>query len=814
VSATLLVLAAFLLLDAAPGPRAPEATVTTLPAAVSAVAAPTSAAAPQPAPPPGPALAAPAPLVVHLPEGARATAVIDGGVICGSAGDGWSIEPDLRSVRPPGEGAAGSRTLALRIASGREACSASKDALLLVATGPIPEIDPAGTALFLDEGRIEVRGQRLKGLVLAWRAGERSGVETCIEPSVTGKQQQCSLPLQRGLPADVALTWLPARGRPSERVVVFGSLGTRVDPGAFVLRPARVVLGRVVAATATADLSQGVGRVPLQIPGSVAAVDCGQARCEIDDAAIIVRSVPALASSLSARVRLAPRFFIARGDALETQTTLTLPVVHCPLSLASGAPLRDADDAFAVVRMDPRCKEARPRWLVNGDVADVEKYVKGADATFVLLRTGRLLGERLVVTAVRTDLDGSIIGQVAAATVAAPRPRASLELPQHGKVDFIPSNRDAVLTVGQLEGRGRLVPLPVEGAYTIARSGAQTLVRGDENSGGFVTLRFGYRVDGLPPEFAGTDLAILSERVQRQVREASVPAPFSTSALSSAPLIELQCADRNGNLQSLPPGKPHRLPLSARDTCRVIVHRERLSATDGTQEIVLEVDVTRAEGGKRGEAGLNERMVLRPGAEPRLIPLRGGLEEFDRVLVRVSHVVDESRYVLSVVGRTSLPAAQWSVQVEGGRLRLYATASIPAGLYRLNNPTGQLTLNFGVLSRLAYLDREGRESLFGAELGLMGMGLIQRPGSLEYPSTLGAIAGFGVRVPLGAGAAVGIHIWGVYEWRDEINYEVDARGRAIDCMGTTAAARGCRQASRFALVFGPSISIGNVGKNL
>lgn len=810
MSATVLALSFFVLHAAAPVPP-PSANAFAAPSAVAPEGPPPPVAASRPgAPTPMP----PAPLVVHLPEGGRATAVIDAGVICGSAGDGWAIEPDLRSVRPPAEAAQASHTLALRIAPSRQGCAGSSETILVVATGPIPDIDASATTWFRDEGRLEVRGHGLNGLVVAWRSGEQSGVETCVDPGVAGKQQTCALPLPRGLAADVALTWLPARGRPSERSVVYDVRGSRLDRTALVLRPARVVLSRVVAATATADLSQGVGRVPLQVPGSVAAVDCGQARCEIEDSAILVRSVPALASTLSARVRLSPRFFLSRGEALDTQATLTLPLVHCPLTLPSGPPLREADESFVVVRMDPRCKEARPRWLVNGGAAEVERYVKVSDATFVVLRIGRLAGERLLVTAVRNDLDAAIIGQVAAATLPAPRPRASLELPRHGKIDFLPSNRDAVLTVGQIEGRARLIPLAVEGAYTITRNGAQILIRGDENSGGFVTLRFAYRFDGLPGELAGTDLAILNERVQRQVREASVPAPFSTSASSGTPLIELQCADRSGTLQSVPPGKPHRLPLSARDTCRVIVHRERLAATDGTQEVVLEVDATRAEGGKRAEAGLNERMVLRPGGEPRIIPLHGGLEEFDRVLVRVSHVVDESRYVLSVVGRTALPAIQWSVQIEGGRLRLYATAAIPAGLYRLNNPAGQLTLNFGVLSRVAYLDHDGRESLFGAELGLMGMGLIQRPGSLEYPPTLGAIAGVGVRVPLGAGAAVGIHIWGVYEWRDEINYEIDPRGRAVDCAPAAAAMGGCHRASRFALVFGPSISIGNVGKNL
>ena len=111
---------------------------------------------------------------------------------------------------------------------------------------------------------------------------------------------------------------------------------------------------------------------------------------------------------------------------------------------------------------------------------------------------------------------------------------------------------------------------------------------------------------------------------------------------------------------------------------------------------------------------------------------------------------------------------QWPLAIEGGRLRLYATAAIPAGLYRINKPTGQLTLNFGVLSRITWLDDRGKEGLLGAELGLMGMGLIQRPGAIDYPPTIGAVARLGIRVPLGGGAAVGVHVWAAYEFRETL----------------------------------------------
>jgi hypothetical protein len=84
----------------------------------------------------------------------------------------------------------------------------------------------------------------------------------------------------------------------------------------------------------------------------------------------------------------------------------------------------------------------------------------------------------------------------------------------------------------------------------------------------------------------------------------------------------------------------------------------------------------------------------------------------------------------------------------------------------------------------------------------MGMGLIQRPGAIEYPPTIGAVAGLGIRVSLGGGAAVGVHVWGAYEFRDHFN----------DYPGPDPGTQ--RRAPKLAFIFGPSISIGNVGTNL
>jgi hypothetical protein len=757
--------------------------------------------------------------VVEVPEGGRAVPVAArDGVVCGSLPAGWVLAADRRSVRPPAPDSQAARSIEVKVAADADACDRRAEAVTVIAVGRFPEIDPAGVVFAPDEGRLELRGADLKGVQVSWRAPGRDGKEvregkdSCLEPAPlpNSKLQHCVVPLQPGLPFGTALGWLPARAVVGEEVRLFDAKGDAVSPAQLELRPSRVLISQVVPSSAAVDVSLGVGRVPLSHPPAVVAVDCGIARCELGDGAILVRSVPAPATQIALRLRLAPRVFFLKGDAQESQVNLTLPLVQCPLGLASGPPLRDADESFIVVKVDPRCAKegGRARWSVNSEAVEESRVVPVNDAAYVVLRAGRLLGERAVVTARRADLDATIIGSLTARTVPAPRPRVSLELPKHGKVEFIPTNRDAVLTVASPGDRAHLVPLSVEGAYTVRQQGGQFLVRADENAGGFVALRFGYRVEGLPPELGPLDLAVLSERVQRAVRQASVPAPFSTTAESPEPLAELICADRHGNPERVMPGRLHRLAFDAKDTCRVVLHRERLKPEYGVQEILLEVEVTKSDGSRRGEVSFSQSLTLVPGAETRVIPLRGGNGEFDRMLVRLSHVLDESRYALSAQTRQGLPSVQWPLAVEGGRLRLYATAAIPAGLYRINKPTGQLTLNFGVLSRLTWLDDRGREGLFGAEVGLMGMGLIQRPSAVDFPPTLGAVAGLGLRVPLGGGAAVGVHVWAAYEFRDSFKYKVDP-----DAKGDCTMAE-CRFAPRISFIFGPSISIGDVGTNL
>jgi hypothetical protein len=89
------------------------------------------------------------------------------------------------------------------------------------------------------------------------------------------------------------------------------------------------------------------------------------------------------------------------------------------------------------------------------------------------------------------------------------------------------------------------------------------------------------------------------------------------------------------------------------------------------------------------------------------------------------------------------------------------------------------------------------------ETGVLGASLIpqQYLTTLPFPPTLVTLLGIGLRVEVGQGAAVGVHLWGAYEFRSAYAY--------TSSNGTAHA-----DATHWSLLFGPSISIGNIGTNL
>ncbi|WP_208752472.1 hypothetical protein [Corallococcus carmarthensis] len=748
----------------------------------------------------GAATAAP---VVQLPEGGRAVEVIPKGVLCGPVRGGWVLEG--RTLKPPTRAEENSRTLELKVADDEAGCATATDTVVVVATGPFPRIDSASTTFYPDDGRLELKGTGLKNVAIAWSGTPRGedpktasldGEDACLEPNAPN---ECAVPLTPGLPTDATLSWVPPYGRRGAGVSTYDANGRFLDDEYFRLRPGRTVLTRPLVQSSGVDLSKGPGYASVTHSEAVASVDCGTARCEVTEGAVSIRNVPGLNPTVTLRLRLVPRVFFAKGDALETSVTETLPVLACPLTAVEGTVLRDAEDSGLVMRLDPACAHD-PRglmWTVNGARVRVERVVKAQDGTYVLLRTSGTNEPQVTVTAITSRVDGTVVASETADTKPVPDPRATLELPGHGTIDFVPTNRPAEVTVASNGGLGRFVLRPLGGAYTVTTRESATLIQGEATAGGFVSLRFGYRLPTLPAELATSDLFLTNERVQRAVREASVPTNVEN-------LVEFICADKEGNDEKLTPSRPHRVDYAMRNTCRVIIHRERLTPEEGNQEITLRITVTKSDNSTRGESSVDQRLFLRPKGEVRVIPVQGNLGQYDRILVQVAHVADESRYALSTVDRTGLPSAQWTAIVRGGMFRLYTMATIPAGLYRATQPTGQLAINFGVLSRLALLNNEGQERLLGIELGLMGLGLVPQSGDIQFPPTLAAVLGLGLRVPIGPGAAVGAQAWIAREFRGDITRRTNGDPNTDTVVPS----------SKWSFIFGPSISVGNVGFNL
>ena len=463
---------------------------------------------------------------------------------------------------------------------------------------------------FPDEGRLEVKGTHLDGLRVGWAASAAplpagsstswpAGDDVCRDPKPSGSAQQCVFAVPKNLPLGSVFRVVP------DLAGLDPAGAARAAQLAPFLRPARIIVDRLLPATATVDLTAGVGRVTLLHPDAVATVDCAQARCELLDPGIEVRAVAATAATVTLRMRLAPHVSIRHGETLDATLSATLAVLHCTAAIASGEPLRHADGTRVIVRLDERCGgDARNlRWTVNGEVAEVQRVEHERDGVYVQLGTAELEGPQATVIATRPEPDGSVLAVARAATRPAPQPRASLDLDGFGRVDFIPTNRDAFLRVAPVGDHVHLVVLPLEAVYQVmgpAKSvkGA-TRIRGESNAGGFVALRFGYRVDTLPEVFASTDLAVLDEPLQRPLREASVPAPLGAATLGPTPLIELICADHQGQLQRITAGPQASIPFSQRDSCRLVIHRERLRVEDGTQDISVEVNVTKVDDNAR-----------------------------------------------------------------------------------------------------------------------------------------------------------------------------------------------------------------------
>jgi hypothetical protein len=738
----------------------------------------------------------------------KAFPLSDGRVACAAPTGGWLIEPGTgaHALRPPVTSEAVGTAVTLKVAASAATCATSSSSVELVTTAHTPLIDPASVVLQPDQGKLDVRGHRLNGVAVAWRSNTASGVDVCESPKLENGMEHCSFDVGHGLPADPAsgsLSLIPAGGRAGADVTNYDPDGKLVPAESLLLKPARVVLSSVVPADASIDLSTGHGEVELTHPDAIAAVDCGAQRCELTRTGLLVRSLSSNVSSVDVKFKLITGVFVSKGAQNDATPTAHLAVVHCPMSVPSGPLLRDTDDARLVLRIEGRCASEVPslRFLIGSDTVEVIDTLVDSTGTDVLLRVGSSSATALTVTAVHNDDPGLAVAVARVETIEPPRSSASLEIPGHKNLSFIPTNRPAIVHLPPLGQHAHLVPLPVAGVYSVQKQGSDYVVIGDADASGLVALRFGYRVDSLPGALADADLGQLTSPLQRNIHEANLPAPIGGSALGPHPVVELVCGTSDDLAQRIVPGVTAHLPFESRDNCRLIFYRDRLDPSYGTQKLNLEIEVVDSDGSSRADGHVSETIIMRPGGDPIYAWINGVKAPFDRILVRLSHAADEAHYVGGLEIQSGAPEVKWAAILGTGRARLYATTTIPTGLYRFGDAahSGVLSLNFGIISRLTWLSQEGHEGFLGLEAGIMAIGLTNDKSDTGNSLTqVGLVAGIGFSVPIAnrstpTQASINLHAW----FEEDISHHP-----------------GDSQASRTSIIFGPSISIGNVGTNL
>jgi hypothetical protein len=503
---------------------------------------------------------------LQAPAGGDFFELPDDAVLCGAAPEAFVVDATRKRLRPRAEAKPGD-TAVIRVAQQQSACAGGVEATLVV-TDEHPVFDTGSVVLAADAGRIEVRGERLEGVRVGYVVGDKVGSDLCLNVTQDKERDVCTVNVARGLPADprrVSIVWAPREGSIRADMILFDATGRKLGTDKAQLPIGRILLQRVFPASRMVDLASGEGRVRLEHPEAIASADCGTARCEASSDGVLVGLVPAAAQSLTVRVKLQPRVFLARGDALDSVVTETLSVLRCPLTVASGPALREVDDMRVLLRMDQTCASNadRLRWTVNGDNTEAERVETHPEGVYVLLFIGRVASDRVTIVASRPE-DASVVAVTTEATVEIPPPSTSLTLPEFGEIDFIPKNRDAFLSVSFAEGPGKLVPVAIPGAYTVKETDKGFFIRGVQASSGFTSLRFSYRSTLVPAAFSGMDLGHVSDPVQRPIRQANVPAPIGAASITDRPVVELFCAEEKNKLSFIASGTVRHVPFPQR----------------------------------------------------------------------------------------------------------------------------------------------------------------------------------------------------------------------------------------------------------
>ncbi len=687
----------------------------------------------------------------------------------------------------------------------------------LVGVGLFPGV-PAFVEVDLDRGQAALQGGELTRRPIWWRESDAARYNAAACPSVAleNGQERCSIPLPgdalrgallRGLTGLEVLRLPAGMPSPAEAFTLWDRHGVQRPLDAFRLPVRRYVLDQPPVRPAPLEAWRSETAVPIAWPGAVEVANCAT-ECRIsDDGTQLVASPPSEGTALVVHLVLRDGVVLRGPRGLTSAVDVTLPLALCRLRALAPALLGGVDDHRLPIELGTNCPPASPDWAVETSPPSSAAILsQSADGRRLVVSLGHVprglptLELRLLAGPGRA-LVGSATLPI---TVGYLGTRARLVDPEVGELDAIPTNRKVriELLVPDPALAPMLAPEPLPGYYTVAGTHPFEII-GSAPSGGTVPILVGYRPPeaGLAPD--APPLALFSAEPGFRVQPVSVPISLAPEDPRASRFLAILCRDPNGSERRIAAGQTVNLPFELRHACRLRIDRSVLTTAEGPQRLRVTLAVTHPDG-TTAPGGFSKVFTIlpRPGHESIWIEPTLPVRPFDHVHVGLAHEPGppyaNGETIAGVTGQ------EVTLIFGNARIRLYGSATIPTGLYRLTSgpDAGVVAFSAGALLRLAMLDREGREFPFDLEMGLFGTNLAAPPPTAGVPApsaNLSIVTGFGLTVPIlnanqPTQASVGIHAW--FEYAPTL-VPIPAQ----------------HYAQQFAFIFGPSVSIGDIGTN-
>ncbi len=690
-------------------------------------------------------------------------------------------------------------------------CAAPAE-VVVQTTGPLSR-SPVRAVLHPEDGDLDLIDRGLSRAVVWWRLGGGEWAsEICTETSAeSGGGNSCELSVGRDLAraallaGGLELLRLPPgapRAAPGDRApevwlraATAGGDGLQATMDQLRVSDLRFVVQAPLVRSPSIEAWRDTVHIQLAVPGAAASASCRPGSCWLTDDGAVDLVPPAAGDAVQITLKLKDRVVARQGEVTSTTVVETLPVARCELRPVTKRVLGGTSDHLVSLTLGDRCPTDLTDLAAESSPSSgawIERVVPDQHRVDVRLgnvpRRIEALELRLMRASTRTVLGSARLEVRSAYSPALVR----LTDPELGELAVIPTNRDVRVTWASDDAlvASGIEPVAVPGYYSLERRAEGVTIRGEARTAGSIALRFGYWPSGAA--HTGEPLTTFDSELRFAVRPVNVPVSLSPDSGRTSKLATVVCRDEAGQEKEIAPGDLVSMPFASRNSCRLKIDRSVLGTTDGVQRIRVALSVSKPDGGSR-DGGFSRVLVVTPSKEPLSVSLAstGTMRAFDHLTVRLSHDDQPGHYLVEGEA-SSLPARTWQMVFGDQRLRLYGSATVPTGLYRVTSSADAGTLQFsaGALARLVLLGKEGKEFPFDLEFGVLGTNLSNRP-------NVSIVAGAGLTVPILnpqeiGQAAVGIHLWVEY-----------APTRPGETFG-----------DKVAFIFGPSLSLGDFGTNL